>query len=155
MTWATPTPTSPSAGDPATKFGMAIGSGAKEPSGTITRFGACPNALRTSPPISTPSEAIPEIICRRLGRNGISRNRSLSVIGTGFISYLRSSAGAHFRSFGKHRRKIFPFVEIGRRQIIRLAFDNRAQGALLIDAKIRRGRRPFRNRHPFQRAVAL
>ena len=28
MTWVTPTPTSPSAGVPATKFGIAIGSGA-------------------------------------------------------------------------------------------------------------------------------
>ena len=46
-------------------------------------------------------------------------------------------------SFGEHRREIFPFVEKGRRQIIRLAFDDRAQRALLIDAQIRRRRRAF------------
>ena len=33
MTWVTPTPTSPSAGDPATKSGTAMGSGATLPSG--------------------------------------------------------------------------------------------------------------------------
>ncbi len=41
MTWVTPTPTSPSAGVPATKFGIAIGSGVNSPSGTMIRFGAC------------------------------------------------------------------------------------------------------------------
>ncbi len=80
MTWATLTPTSPSPGVPATKFGIAIGSGAKSPSGIMTRFGACPKALRAAPPVSTPSDAIPEITCRRLGRSGMSCNPSLSVI---------------------------------------------------------------------------
>ena len=71
MTWVTPTPTSPSDGVPATKLGIAIGSGAKSPSGTMMRLGACPKAVRTVPPASTPSEAIPESSCRRLRRNGI------------------------------------------------------------------------------------
>ncbi len=38
MTWVTPAPTSPSAGVPATKFEIAIGSGAKSPSGMTTRL---------------------------------------------------------------------------------------------------------------------
>jgi hypothetical protein len=33
MTWVTPAPTSVSAGVPAAKFGIAIGNGAKSPSG--------------------------------------------------------------------------------------------------------------------------
>ena len=78
MTCDTPTPTSASAGVPATKFGIAIGSGVNSPSGTMMRFGAWPNALR--PPISTPSAAIPAMICRRLGRNSMFGNPSLSVI---------------------------------------------------------------------------
>src|ERR1700681_1277698 len=146
MTWVTPIPTSPSDGVPATKLGMAIGNGAKSPSGMIKRF--CPKALRTGLPASKPSEAIPEIICRRLRRNGISRD-SLLVIFRGFISCPRS-LGARppsDLSFGEYRRKKFPLVEIGGGKIIRLALDDRAQGALLVDAKIRRGRRSFRSRH--------
>ena len=78
MTCETPTPTSASAGVPATKFGIAIGSGVNSPSGTMMRFGACASALR--PPISRPADAIPVMICRRLGRNSMFGNPSLSVI---------------------------------------------------------------------------
>src|ERR1700739_3134057 len=85
MTWVTPTATSPSDGVPATKLGIAIGSGAKSPSGTMMRF--CPKALRTSPPDSTPSAAIPHSIRPRSRGDDISRNLFLSVI-----------AGLHFMS---------------------------------------------------------
>ena len=67
MTWDTPTPTSASPGVPATKFGIAIGSGVNSPSGMTTRFWA--KALPIGPPINRPVEAIPEMICRRLRRN--------------------------------------------------------------------------------------
>ena len=87
MTWVTPTPTSRVAGVPATKFGIAIGSGAKSPSGMMMRFG-CAKASRAEPPVSAPSAAIPEMICRRLRRNGISGNSILSVIGCGLRSIL-------------------------------------------------------------------
>ena len=50
MTCATPTPTSASAGVPATKFGIAIGSGANSPSVIGIRFGACAKALRPARP---------------------------------------------------------------------------------------------------------
>ena len=76
MTWETPTPTSASAGVPATKFGIAIGSGVNSPSGTMMRF--CASALR--PPTSRPADAIPEMICRRLGRNSMFGNPFLSVM---------------------------------------------------------------------------
>ena len=61
MTWVTPTPTSASPGVPATKFGIAIGSGAKSPSGMMTRFGPWARAWRAEP-VTMPSAAIPEII---------------------------------------------------------------------------------------------
>src|ERR1700741_375584 len=79
----------------------------------------------------------------------------------------RSLAGASFHytdrreqrssdlSFGEYRREIFPLVEIRRRQIVRLAFEDRAQGALLVDAQVRRRRRAFRLRLAFKRAIAL
>jgi hypothetical protein len=44
----------------------------------MMRFGAWPKALW--PTITTPSEAIPVMICRRLGRNSMFGNPSLSVI---------------------------------------------------------------------------
>src|ERR1700722_6624103 len=101
MTWVTPTATSPSDGVPATKLGIAIGSGAKSPSGMMRRF--CPKALRT-PPLDTPSAAIPESICRRLRRNDISRNPFLSVI-----------AGLHFMSeiVDGDRLQVFRSVNTG------------------------------------------
>ena len=73
MTCATPTPTSASPGVPATKFGIAIGCGVNSPSGIGIRFGACANALRTGAAVMVPSAAIPEMICRRLGRNDMCR----------------------------------------------------------------------------------
>ncbi|OIQ72070.1 hypothetical protein GALL_463070 [mine drainage metagenome] len=72
-----------------------------------------------------------------------------------FMSAGRKGRPPSGLSFGEYRRKILPLVEIGSRQIIRLAFDDRAQGAFLVDAKIRRGRRSFRYRHGLQRAIAL
>jgi hypothetical protein len=73
MTWVTPAPTSVSPGVPATKFGIAIGNGAKSPSGMITRFGPWAKA-RPPQPATMPSAAMPEISCRRFGRNDNSRN---------------------------------------------------------------------------------
>jgi hypothetical protein len=48
------------------------------------RFGACANALRTGAAVIVPSAAIPEMICRRLGRNNMFGNPSLSVIASNF-----------------------------------------------------------------------
>ena len=58
-------------------------------------------------------------------------------------------------SFGKYRREKFPLVEKGRRQIVGLALDDRAQRALLIDAQIWRRGRGLRHRRAFQRTVPL
>src|SRR4051794_3839522 len=156
MTWVTPTPTSASPGVPAAKFGIAIGSGTNSPSGIGTLFGACANAPRTGTAVSVPSAAIPDITCLRSKRNGISRNPSLLVIVRGlWFDVGQAPISRSDFSFGEYRRKIFPFVEKGRRQLVRLAFDDRAQRALLVDAKIGRRRGPLRNRHAFKRAVAL
>src|ERR1700722_15987487 len=158
MTWVTPTATSLSEGVPATKFGIAIGSGWNSPSGTIMRFGAWPKACRTSLPANPPSEAMPEMICRRLRGNGIARNPFLSLSVIGKVSFHvcdRKWRPASSFSFGEYRREIFPFLEKCRRQIIWLTLDDRAQGALLIDAKIGRRRRAFGHRHSLQRTIAL
>ena len=74
MTWVTPTPTSPSAGEPATKFGIAIGSGATSPSVTGTRVWA--NGVHGRPTI-TAADASPDRSCRRFRRNGVSRQLGL------------------------------------------------------------------------------
>ncbi len=75
MTWVTPTPTSASAGVPATKFGIAIGKRREIALGNDDALRSLAEGIAdVAPPVSTPSEAIPERICRRLGRNGISRN---------------------------------------------------------------------------------
>src|SRR5262249_25843953 len=161
MTCVTPTPTSPSAGVPATKFGIAIGSGTKSPSGIATRF--CANASRIGVAPTAPSAATPEMICRRFRRSGIARNPSFSVIVAstccnGFVLHLRASAGrcaGSALSLGKDGREIFPLLEECRRQVVGLALDDRAQRALLVDAQIRRRRRALRHRHAFQLAVAL
>src|ERR1700694_1670490 len=51
--------------------------------------------------------------------------------------------------------KEFPFIEILSRQLVRLTFDDRAQYALLIDAKIRSAGRPHGDGHPLKRAIAF
>src|SRR3974377_1767734 len=83
------------------------------------------------------------------------------------MNFYRSLAGALFHltdrrqqrssylSFGEYRREIFPLIEIRRRQVVWLAFDDRAQGALPVDAQESRRRRALRNRHAFKPAVAL
>src|SRR5215813_821481 len=73
------------------------------------------------------------------------------------VSRFRIAIWRHYSSLvlGEDRLEILPFFEIGRRQIIRLAFDDRAQGALLIDTQIRCCRRTHWHRWRFQRAVAL
>src|SRR3984957_19820563 len=106
------------------------------------RFCAC--AKRTGAPASRPTAVIPETSCRRLGRNVIWRDGSLSVMC--WVSAF---------SFGEDGRKKLPFLEIGSRKIIWLAFDDRAKRALLIDAKIRRRRRTLGHGHRLQRTVAL
>src|ERR1700738_4193961 len=53
MTWVTPAPTSPSAGDPATKFGIAIGSGATLPS-VICNLVCAPAREGSSRPAAAP-----------------------------------------------------------------------------------------------------
>src|SRR5579864_446469 len=151
MTWVTPAATSPSAGVPPAKFGIAIGSGTNSPSGIMIFF--CALAGGTETPASTPSEAMPETSCRRLRRNGIWRERSVSVMCWTSLIYADHNICVSALSFGEHRREVLPFIEISGRKMIGLAFDDRAQGALLIDAQVRRRRRAFRNRRRFQRAV--
>src|SRR5216683_546176 len=57
MTWETPALTSPSAGDPGTKFVIAIGVGATLPSGTVNlvwaraKRGSSSDAVAPAPPI--------------------------------------------------------------------------------------------------------
>src|ERR1700733_7787680 len=77
-----------------------------------------------------------------------------SCVGFHFIYADRSAQVSAF-SFGEDGRKKLPFLEIGRRKIRRRAFDDRAKRALLIDAKIRRRRRPLGHGHRLQRTVAL
>src|SRR4030081_910561 len=69
MTWVTPAPTSPSAGVPATKFGIAIGSGATLPSVICRRVCA-----RASDGSSRPAAAPPIRASRRLSGKGGRRN---------------------------------------------------------------------------------
>src|SRR5260370_41920844 len=82
MTWATPTLTSPSAGDPGTKFGIAIGSAWAPPGTTSSRCWACANNAggRTipdnarAPPASVKarreiSDDRPDVGLSRNGRN--------------------------------------------------------------------------------------
>ncbi len=78
MTCEMPLATSPSAGVPGTKGGIAIGIGANSPSVTLKRVWA--NAGGTARPPSTPRLAMPEMIWRRLGRNDVMCNLSRSVI---------------------------------------------------------------------------
>jgi hypothetical protein len=73
MTWATPFPTSPSAGEPATKFGMAIGIGWKVPSVICTR--ACAFARRAKTGAARSAAPAPST-WRRVGRR---RAMSLSL----------------------------------------------------------------------------
>ncbi len=97
-------------------------------------------------PVSAPSAAIPEIICRRFGRNVIAR-QTISVGHCFNLANFVSPISAEPRhvasglSFREHRREIFPFLEERRRQLVRLAFDDRPQRALLIDAQVGRRRR--------------
>src|SRR4029079_15406836 len=133
MTWVTPTPTSPSAGVPATKFGSAIGNGAKSPSVMVMRF--CAYAPWSGSVAAAPSAAIPEMICRRLGRNSGAHNLALSVI-VHFGLDKRGARARSERSLLEDRRECLPFVEKRRRQIIRLALDDRAQRAFRVRAGI-------------------
>src|SRR4029077_14211 len=134
--------------------GIAIGNGTKSPSGIGMRF--CANARRTGAPATTPNEANPETSCRRLRRNGISRNWSLSVIsGVSFHACDRMGRAPSDLSVGEYRRKILPIVERSGGKIIRLAFDDRAQRTLLVDAKVRRGRGAIPDRHSLKRTVAF
>src|SRR3954469_6636932 len=153
MTCDPPTPPSASPGVPATKFGIAIGSGVNSPSGTMMRFGPWASAVR--PPATAPIAAMPEMIWRRLRRNGIWGNPFWSVITSSLVCICGRRGRMSGLLFGENRREIFPFLEKRRRQFVGLAFDDRPQRALLIDAQIRRRWRAFRHRHPFQRTVAL
>src|SRR3954471_10690987 len=76
MTWVTPTPTSPSEGVPATKFGIAIGSGATLPSVICSRV--CARAKDGS---SRPAAAPPIKAWRRLNGKGGRRNDVTDILG--------------------------------------------------------------------------
>src|SRR6476659_927499 len=86
MTWVTPTPTSPSAGDPATKFGIAIGSGATLPS-VICNFVCAPASEGSSRPAAAP----PIRRSRRFNVNGGSGNDVTDIAG----SFPKSSTVEH------------------------------------------------------------
>src|SRR5207237_1906572 len=116
MTCVTPRLTSPSAGVPATKFGIAIGSGAKSPSVMGTRFD-CASAPRGEIAEAAPSAAIPEMIWRRLGRSSVSRSLSWSVIGH-FNLGSNGAMPASDRLFLEDRHEGLPFLEELRRQIV-------------------------------------
>src|SRR5215211_5800290 len=76
MTWATPTPTSLSAGVPPTKFGIAIGSGATLPSVICRRVCA-----RADDGSSRPAAAPPIRAWRRLNCKGGRRNDVTDIVG--------------------------------------------------------------------------
>src|SRR6266478_3430346 len=86
MTWATPTPTSPSDGVPATKFGIAIGSGATLPSGitSLVWASASDGSSRAAP-------APPIRTSRRESGKGGSKNDVTDIVG----SFLKSSTVEH------------------------------------------------------------
>src|SRR6476661_7603189 len=79
MTWATPRPISPSAGDPATKFGIAIGSGATLPSVTCNLV--CATARDGS---SKPAAAPPIRTSRLESGNGGNENDVTGIVGSFF-----------------------------------------------------------------------
>src|ERR1700738_3757099 len=86
MTWVTPAPTSPSAGEPATKFGIAIGSGATLPS-VICNFVCAPASEGSSRPAAAP----PLRRLRRLNFEGGSGNDVTDIAG----SFPKSSTVEH------------------------------------------------------------
>src|SRR6266478_1378940 len=88
MTWATPTPTSPSAGDPATKFGIAIGSGATLPS--VTCNFVCAPANEGSSKLAA-APAPPIKMSRRFNGNEESENDVMGIAG----SALETSTAKH------------------------------------------------------------
>src|SRR4051812_18134230 len=79
MTWATPTPTSPSAGVPATKFGIAIGNGATLPSVISRRVWALANEGSIKP---TAAPAPPIKALRRLNGKQGRRNDVTDITGS-------------------------------------------------------------------------
>src|ERR1700686_2245455 len=87
MTPATPTPNSPSAGEPATKSGIAIGSGAKVPSG-INSLVWAPARRGNNKPAAAP--APPISMSRRFNGNG-SENDVTDIAG----SFLKTSTVEH------------------------------------------------------------
>src|SRR5665647_3597701 len=88
MTWETPTLTSPSAGEPETKSGIAIGSGAKLPS-VICNFVCAPASEGISKPDAAP--APPSRRSRRDNGNGGSENDVTDIAG----SFPKSSTMKH------------------------------------------------------------
>src|SRR5882672_2562575 len=88
MTWATPTPTSPSAGEPATKFGIAIGSGATLPSVTCS-FVCAPASDGSSKPAAAP--APPIRTSRRVSGDRGSENGVTGIAG----SFPKASTAKH------------------------------------------------------------
>src|SRR3979490_1670382 len=115
MTWATPTPTSASAGEPATKFGIAIGSGATLPSGitslvwALASDGSSKPAAAPAPPIRT---------SRRRSGNGGSEDDVTGIAG----SFPKSSTVKHLLGI-KIDVHVFPLI-------VRLVSQHRVRLAL-------------------------
>src|SRR5690349_9988233 len=103
MTPVTPALTSPSAGVPATKFGIAIGSGANSPSGMGTRLGACARAPRDMLPASKPTAAIPDIIRRRLVSSG-NAGRALFLIMAADFAFTIAGCDHYLQGQSRRRR---------------------------------------------------
>src|SRR5260370_28085840 len=103
MTWETPTLTSPSAGEPATKSGIAIGSGAKLPS-VICNFVCAPASEGKSNPA-----AAPPIIrtLRRESGNGGSENVVTDIVGS--FPKIKSSTVEHLLGI-KIDVHVFPLI---------------------------------------------
>ena len=102
------------------------------------RFGAWAKALRERDRASS-AEREP-FRKSSAGGSGGTASRAIHLcqsLLSDFVPYRRSPAGRARSglSLGEHGREVLPFFEIGRRQIIRLALDDRAQRALLIDAQ--------------------
>src|SRR6266446_6168942 len=110
MTWATPTPTSPSAGDPATKFGIAIGSGATLPSVTCN-FVCAPASEGSSKLAAAP--APPIRMSRRLNGNEGSENDVTGIAGS-FLKNINCETSA----WGQNRCPCTSTVRRSRRAVL-------------------------------------
>src|SRR5947209_10177463 len=121
LTPAMPAPTSPPAGVPATKFGIAIGKGATLPSGITNLVWALARDGSSKP---APAAALPIRTSRRESGNGGSENDVMGIVG----SFPKTSAAKHLLGI-KIDVHVFPLVvSLISQHCVRLAFQHRAHG---------------------------